>query len=217
MKLNKLLIKNDCCICEEVKNGRLSSRFYNHYPIKNRICYETKNFIVVPSVSPLKIGHLLFFPKEHTTNLMKLNDIKINELKQLILKYKNLINDDLYFFEHGVRHVTQTACGINHAHLHMLPLDKGISENINDEILNNYSPTKTDNLFNLLLDKNNMKSYLIFGNNINNIFLINNEEIPSQFMRKLISKYLKNKYWDWKLLFGWDDFYKTYNITKIYA
>lgn len=136
MKLNKLIIKNDCCICDEVKNGRLPSRFYNHYPIKNRICYETKNFIVVPSVSPLKIGHLLFFQKEHVTSLMKLNEVKINELKESILKYKNLFKDDLYFFEHGVGNITQMACGINHAHLHILPIDKGISENISNEILN---------------------------------------------------------------------------------
>ena len=62
-----------------------------------------------------------------------------------------------------------------------------------------------------------MKSYLIFGNNVNNIFIIENKEIPSQFMRKLISKYLRNRCWDWKLLFGWENFYKTYNFAKMHT
>jgi ATP adenylyltransferase len=92
----------------------------------NQPLVETKNFVVVPSLGSLVEGWLLIVPKDHyismgalPTGLRSEADSLEQRIMQLLrLRYAEPIN----IFEHGPSAEKHgTGCGVDHAHLHVVP------------------------------------------------------------------------------------------------
>lgn len=204
-----------CCMCEEIRDKRLQGNFQKAYNIDNRICFENEYFVSFPSVSPLKVGHMLVFPKRHVTSLSKLNEDERVDLSSFLTTvcgrlYQSL--GDLYYFEHGVPNDLAGGCGITHAHLHILPLNKELSVLVNTKVLEEHEKSLVSNIRNLarVLEEQPQSSYLLFGEKLDCLNLVVTPVIPSQYMRKIISLVLGNDVWDWRLATGIEFFRDTY-------
>lgn len=108
-----------CKICVDV-NQRSDPPPWN-IPIA-----ESRHFVVLPSLGSLVEGWLLIFPKQHMTNLGLCDQVQLTELLELRERVKSMLGETfgipIVEFEHGGACATsQVACGVSHAHLHLLP------------------------------------------------------------------------------------------------
>jgi ATP adenylyltransferase len=93
----------------------------------NRPLIETANFAVIPSLGALVEGWLLIVPKDHLISLGALPEELRSEADGLECQTRALLSArydlPVVAFEHGpsvARH--GTGCGVDHAHLHLVPL-----------------------------------------------------------------------------------------------
>ncbi len=100
---------------------------YQHADIDRPFC-ENDAFIAVASIGALIEGWSLIIPKKHqlsmkaTYNRPELEDIMDQVIPSIVRKYRPLIA-----FEHGSnREGSITACGTDHAHLHLVPFSESL-------------------------------------------------------------------------------------------
>jgi ATP adenylyltransferase len=109
----------DCTFCAEMSAGSDGAQW-------NQPLAETKNFVVVPSLGSLVEGWLLIVPKIHHISMGALptglrqeaDDLERRVSRLLDLEYRRPI----VVFEHGPSAAKHgTGCGVDHAHLHLVP------------------------------------------------------------------------------------------------
>jgi ATP adenylyltransferase len=125
------MTENDalCPYCAGFLADTPSSKLYDS------ILIETKNFVVVPSRGSIVEGWLLVVPKRHILSIAQLSPDEYREYSELVTKLKSKV-ESIWgvmptLFEHGPSHEKDLiGCGINHAHLHMVPLYFSLSDAI---------------------------------------------------------------------------------------
>ena len=112
---------NDCTLCAElaIRSGRASW---------NQPLIETKNFVVLPSLGALVEGWLLILPRRHVLSMGALSTRLQAEADELEGSTRSLLKarygSRIVAFEHGPSAAKHgTGCGVDHAHLHVLPLN----------------------------------------------------------------------------------------------
>jgi diadenosine tetraphosphate (Ap4A) HIT family hydrolase len=203
----------DCCICQEIVSHHFPTQYLNHYPIEDRRCHETEQFVIYPSISPLASGHLLVFPKSHVSNLMMLPQYAILDLQEAVsFATQRLVSifEKPLIFEHGVTETAGTACGINHAHLHLVPIPEEVTERVALRVSKQYPAISHGSFVDIFEHHHRDKPYLLYGLSMDELNITFEDTIPSQFMRKLISIELNRDLWDWKGLYGSEEFQSTY-------
>jgi len=92
----------------------------------------SRNFSVVPSLGSLVPGWILVVPRRPMLNLAQLSVDEKHELASLIDELRDAMTPfrgNVFQFEHGSRHVgSKTGCGIDQAHLHLVPLQFDLIE-----------------------------------------------------------------------------------------
>ncbi len=217
MRKKTEFFSTSCCICTEVSSGKFPLDYHSSYPLTNRICIENEHFIVVPSISPIVEGHLLIFPKYHIKNLAEIKPNSLNMFFDIMNKSIEMISssyDKTFVFEHGVGQDGYLGCGIDHAHLHIIPLSYKIADKIIKNISDAFPNSISDNLENILLNMNKINSYLLYGKDIEEMYCTSSSQIPSQYIRKMITEELNGYEWDWKKFTGKDKFINTYKTIK---
>lgn len=88
--------------------------------------FESPNFIAVPSLGALVQGWLLLVPRSHVLAMGSLPDSmhdELNEFKAILYAALNECYGAAVAFEHGPSADNSAAgCGVDHAHLHMVPV-----------------------------------------------------------------------------------------------
>jgi ATP adenylyltransferase len=111
---------NPCVFCSQINGGSARAPW-------NQAILESENFLVVPSLGSLVAGWTLLLPKRHYLSMGALpNDLR-NEAESLQSKVECLLrsqfHEPLVAFEHGPSAAKHgTGCGVDHAHLHILPI-----------------------------------------------------------------------------------------------
>lgn len=94
----------------------------------DQVLFETEDFFAISSIGGFIPGWVLVCTKSHQLNLSTLYANKrflefVTEVKEVISKKYGAS----VIFEHGaVTEGSKTACGANHAHLHIVPFSKSI-------------------------------------------------------------------------------------------
>jgi len=105
--------------------------------LDNRLIISTDNFFIIAGLGTFAPGYFLVIPKNLYTSFAQLNDKEIIEYSWLINILKESIrknyNSDTALFEHGM---CACAGGLDHAHVHLMPIPKKIDENKIKKILN---------------------------------------------------------------------------------
>lgn len=120
-----LLIMHTCHICSELKLNN-PTNFWN-IPL-----FESQSFVVLPSLGAIVEGWLLIVPKAHFICTGEMSDLLISEmieLKETICDVLDKNFGPVVLFEHGPSKVAcQIGCGVDHAHLHIVPCDFDLAE-----------------------------------------------------------------------------------------
>ena len=92
---------------------------------------ETENFVALPSLGSLVKGWLVIVPRRRMPNLSMLQGAERRDLERLIQRLVpklQVLNDNLYLFEHGGASDSLLNCGVDQAHLHITPLNFNLFE-----------------------------------------------------------------------------------------
>lgn len=182
----------DCFFCKEIEDP------VQNILHKNRIVYETKNFVVFPTVGCFRIGYLLVMPKQHFLCFGELPSELIEELNSIVWKIMDYIQKKqgkrCIVFEHGTRDLSKlTSTSIMHAHIHIIPFEEDIISYLPD-----YCELKKIKGFVDL--KNESDNYLFLKDTNGSSYIVKNDNYPSQFFRQIACKAMGiSKYWDWRI------------------
>jgi diadenosine tetraphosphate (Ap4A) HIT family hydrolase len=93
----------------------------------NRAIFETKSFVVFPSLGALVAGWMLIVPRRPMLNLRSITTLEREELCVLVSELANklsLFPGEIFAFEHGNTIAGGlVGCGVDQAHLHLVPLE----------------------------------------------------------------------------------------------
>lgn len=177
----------DCPLCHIREDNDVAS-------IGSRVLYSTDNIFVAVDISPLCVGHLLIITKSHYFNFYELpktikEDVKI-VMEKIRLLFQEVYHSDTLFFEHGSLKSGKAGASIDHAHLHAIPFSLNI-ENIIKDLGTSISCDI------LSSDYSKDFSYLYIETKDYH-FVYPVDELPSQYLRKLLGEKLGNKKYDWR-------------------
>lgn len=196
---------SECCYCTELKENRFPLQYRHHYPVKSRLCLETDHFVVWPSIAPLCEGHMLIIPKLHFTCLAGIGEQLGNEFKNVLQQVLKTINDIYgcaFLFEHGVVRISDQACGINHAHLHVLPMAPVDSMVFERSVAKQFPVFADCSLEQIICREKPERAYLLYGSDLLRMRMTLSDRIPSQFLRKTAGETIGNRDWDWRNFSG---------------
>ena len=105
--------------------------------LDNRLIASTKNFFVVSGLGAFTPGYYLIITKNFYGSFAQINDEEIVEYNWLISTLNESLeknyNKNSAIFEHGM---CSCAGGLDHAHVHMMPVPKNLNNNGLEEIIN---------------------------------------------------------------------------------
>ena len=163
----------------------------------NTILDETNYFYITPSLGSLIEGYILITTKRHVNSMSELTIDEMQEYKILIKKYREVFKKIYHkypiIFEHGTPNLKDSinASSVIHAHTHV------VNHNYKNEniLIEKLKFKRIDKLENKLSNKN----YIFYISPKNEIYITNEFEPISQFMRIEIAKDLNmlDKY-DWR-------------------
>ncbi len=163
-------IRHDtCCFCSEMARGQLPENFASASGLHNRGIAESRHFMAIPSISPIAPGHVLIIPKSHLTSLAQTPPSHRDEFVSFVEMLGERIKcqwGPTAFFEHGVGECRTGGCGVDHAHLHILPMDQGDFSNVLGRILDDHALSPSRNLLDTLSELSSSRSYLVIGHSL---------------------------------------------------
>jgi diadenosine tetraphosphate (Ap4A) HIT family hydrolase len=190
------MTKKSCVFCDKSFDDR------------NGIIFNDGDNYIISDISPIVKDHLLIVPKIHYYSFARTNAIYLNSLLssiEIIKNYfKNQFLTNFIFFEHGGPTCGDAdGCGIFHAHLHALPLNRNID--FQEDFYSYLSKGKKDVSFNKLKSIHHIYYlsdffYLMLIDNNSMVYIYqSNEEFESQILRKFIAERINNDIdYSWK-------------------
>ena len=110
----------NCCLCSNLASGRAPEAWNN--PL-----FESANFVSLPSLGSLVEGWLLLVPRHHFICMGALPGHLAHEMQTLKDSVRSGLSrkyGDICIFEHGPSAAKRSVgCGVDHAHLHIVPLN----------------------------------------------------------------------------------------------
>jgi len=184
-------MNENCAYCSKI----LSSTAQPPLEPWDKILYETSSFVVTPTVGALKEGWTLVISKRHMPAMGALTEGELSELNQLVIRVRNLMESMYGFvviFEHGPAcEGTTFGCGIDHAHLHVVPLRVALAPLVENELPFHIMWEPVMDFRDLSQIHLQKTSYLYILENGRSVGIAARlQDIPSQFMRRVIANYL---------------------------
>lgn len=193
-------MEQSCEFCKEIE--KKPSYFSNIYSsiLKERTLLETLNFWVAPTIGQITENSLLLLPKRHFETFAEVPSKYWPEIVDLLSIIEDAYNTKMIYFEHGSKSHTGSSCGVYHAHIHIIPLNKPFDSQV---LMGNNAQKKASifECFNSLADADN---YILLkdisGNYYYNTFSEeNNHLFKSQYFRKWLANHIQGDVeWDWK-------------------
>jgi ATP adenylyltransferase len=156
----------------------------------NRPLVESPNFLALPSLGSLVEGWMLILPKKHVLSLGALPDSLISEFQvlktEVVLRLRKIYGK-ASVFEHGPSGEGRTVgCGVDHAHLHLVPIDFDLADAISPYISAGLSWSKAD-LSDCRKSVQEGDDYLYFEQPVGNGWIIRGQMLGSQLFRRAIA------------------------------
>lgn len=180
----------------------MEKKFFTKEMYDTILC-ESEHFTVVPSLGSLIEGWVLIAPKEETLNFSLLNEKKYSDLEHLInviKSFQRTIFDNTIIFEHGpANKCSKTGCGVDYAHLHLVPCEYNLIDGIQSFLKLDYKWHEIQDISEISNINTQVLDYLYFRTQKDQHFITLKEEFPSQIFRQVIAHYkgIPNRY-NWR-------------------
>lgn len=190
-----------CKFCSKFSDVR------NTENIHDSILLESGNFVVVPTYGSIVEGWVMIVSKHHYLSVGELlfqnrlnSEIhhEFQKLKEAVIdKLRLSYNLNIAIFEHGpAKCFEKVGCGIDHLHLHVLPLEFNLLHEAT--LYKRFEWLTVDDIHNPLTYFSKGQPYLYIQQNMKE-YISTNHEIPSQFFRRVIANKLNiAEKFDWK-------------------
>lgn len=191
---------DNCTFCTKFGTAPRSDREWY-----DEVLTSLKEFKVVPGLGPFSEGYLLIVTTHHYLNTACLPQRKLNDLRTLKRKVRDVLTrhyEPPIFFEHGPRPPGGGggSC-IDHAHLHAFPT----SLNLLPHLQQSHHIMPIDNLTDLTQFCDHRQSYLFFEDQEGQMYACSVEEVPSQYIRRIMAREMgKPNEWDYALFPNYD-------------
>ncbi|MFH1637696.1 MAG: hypothetical protein ABIB71_04710 [Candidatus Woesearchaeota archaeon] len=203
---------SQCPYCKEFKKGFFE---FQDQTYRRHILCEKGNFVVFPSLGQIVEGYLLIASKKHYNGMGEVPKSLYPELESVCKKVREVLSNTYgspLFFEHGSTLEKKGGCCITHAHIHAVPVQIDILEDLTE----NFDYRKMDSFEELQKEFKKGNPYLFYESNSKERYLFEvNETIPSQYIRQIIAEKInKPERWDWRTYPGIDELVKTIEKLK---
>lgn len=180
-------MSNLCRFCD-ISNNKVDG-------IENRPIIKNDDYYAIPSIGALVEGWILIVPRKHSCSMKDLyaDDNFRMFVNQVLSKVWTFYDSKVIAFEHGPNKMSsKTSCGTDHAHLHIVPYENSLIEDIHSSGLtwvkcrsSQISTYAKENeyLFYSELDKNGY-----WSDPVGYLHIL--EKPISQFFRKIIANQL---------------------------
>jgi diadenosine tetraphosphate (Ap4A) HIT family hydrolase len=175
----------DCRFCSRLSEGGPATA-------SETILFESANFVAWPSVGALVPGWVLIVPKRHALALAHLKDTELKELEELRQRVASQLSalGEVIAFEHGPhREGQEVGCGVDHAHLHLVPTRAEILASTREL----FEPIDWRPVTSLSSARASLRSglaYLYVEDQTGRRWLASHPEVPSQLIRRVIAAHL---------------------------
>ena len=196
-----------CLLCDVVTDAdaRPFRSLFSPSELPSEFLLKTDRFSVVADVAPLARGHVLVVSDVHVASMADLPSEsleKLGAIRRFVTSvFRAEYGSGSIAFEHGLCDPTlKSACGIDHAHLHVLPTDMSIT----DAFRSVFDCRGISSLSQLPGANSGSQEYLLLIDQQEKHYLATVEEPTSQFFRKVISDGMGEILWRWsdKFLLG---------------
>lgn len=199
---------NNCIFCQ---GNRFSNNFKLGFTISESLIYENEYIFITPDLSPLVSGHLLIISQKHYNSFAE-SPKEVKDALQRAIEYihHNLHYDEITWFEHGAVIPGKGGASIDHAHLHVLPYNIPVHKVV--EVDNKFSEKicfSKDTFY--MLPK--QQPYLWISNGLasSNLYLVDN--LPSQYLRKIVMNLQGITEYNWKNVYMDEETMRRYRKT----
>ena len=203
-----------------MENGKF--RKYHSKEFYNEILFESDSFVVIPTLGSLVEGWLVIVPKKEYLSLQCIdNDSLLIELEKFSKAVGEIIVKEFGYvtmFEHGaVQPERKIGCGVDFAHLHLVPINFDLIQGLNRFLHIEYEWKNVSGLKNAISSTKKGVEYLFVSDYLGNSYVTQNEIFSSQLFRKVIASYLNvpDKF-DWKQFHEFENISKTISRFKKY-
>ena len=153
---------------------------------------------MIASLGQITQGHLLVVPLKHICSLRDLGNEDIREVENLRADVRSTLQETYgacVFFEHGIRTGGSGGCGIDHAHMHAVPVT---GEGVLKTLTREFRGRSIQCLAEIKRSRNPNSSYLYFEDASAQQYIFPVSNLPSQHMRKLVAESIGKSDWDWR-------------------
>jgi diadenosine tetraphosphate (Ap4A) HIT family hydrolase len=187
-----------CDFCDEFSSGQQNAyaRRYGLRPA-SRILLDGP-FRVLPTLGQIAEGHLLIVPVPHLCAVADLPNGSLGELENLCQQVRSVLRGEYgecVFFEHGMREAGSGGCGIDHAHIHAVPVR---ADGVLDILMQEFQGSNVHSLVDMKTGLDQNSSYLFFEDASSQRHVFPVKHLPSQYMRKLVAESIGKSDWDWR-------------------
>jgi ATP adenylyltransferase len=157
----------------------------------NRPLLETSHFVVLPSLGALVEGWLLIVPKVHFISLGELPtslETEFLTLKSEIVQLTESLYGAAALFEHGPSSIKrQVGCGVDHAHLHIVPTIYDLKSEV-APFLPNAAQWQRGDLNGCRDAYRSGNDYLYLEQPVGHGFILKSGQLGSQLFRRAIAR-----------------------------
>lgn len=170
---------------------------------ENSVVAQTARFAALPSLGSLVPGWLLVVPKRPVLNCSMLSEderIEISEFATQLSAELMHFNGNVFAFEHGsTRHGSPSGCGVDQAHLHIVPLPFDLITAVTRRDAGQWIVSEGTSISEAIPTPD-ADEYIVIYDFVHRASVITYPRIPtSQWVRRVIAEELqRNDAWDYK-------------------
>jgi diadenosine tetraphosphate (Ap4A) HIT family hydrolase len=168
----------------------------------------------MPSVSPLRVGHLLVLPRTHVTSCAQVNPTLLDQLPGIVAELTARLagaHRQMLLFEHGVGACRDGGCGVTHAHLHLVPVTTAELASCISRFAYEAPGRTPGSLAQCLAKPSRNDTYMLMGT-CEHARLAARDHVPSQRLRRLVAGVIGSGAEDWRQLVDWRGFEATRDL-----
>jgi diadenosine tetraphosphate (Ap4A) HIT family hydrolase len=189
-----------CDFCDEFSGG-FGNAFRERYgnSVQNREVISTEGLRVFASIGQIVEGYLLIAPKAHYTALDQMPSQLLQELSAIFASLKSTVSAEFgpsLCFEHGAREPLNGGCGIYHAHLHLVPFER--AHDPVAKLKTRFPYEQVCHFQDIAKVTGRSSPYLLYEDTESNKYVFLADNLPSQYVRRLLAEVLGQTNWDWR-------------------
>lgn len=201
---------NHCRFCDIMQGNK-------KFGLADEPINYNNGYFILPTIGPMVEGWSLIIPKEHGYSMKTHYNNKsfINYTDNVIRALREKYQSQIIVFEHGATsYGSLTACGTNHAHLHILPFPKSLLSLM--QVNRTWQSCKISDIDTIVGNNEYLLYSEIKNSTTDSTFFVSIVSEPeSQYFRKLISQQLGvPEAYDYKSNLNIDLAYKTHKTLK---